>query len=352
MKALTKIIALGTVAFVLLLSLPLSLRGAEGGKTPQNVILIGWDGCQRNHLKECIARNEVPNLMKLVSEGKLVAIDILRTTDTKAGWTQILTGYEPEKSGVFSNGIYQPIPVGYTVFERLEKFFGSDNIATVAVIGKKGHVDADAPVKIPMEKILAREKRAAAKGKEKPARPAGGKVVEENGKQYWFVPGKPYFHTKDNIDVFINGLLENEKVAQTAIEYLEKYKDKRMFFFIHFAEPDHLGHAHGENSKEYNGGIISDDECTGKIIAKLKELGLYEKTAIYVTADHGFDEGEKSHRDAPYVFLGTNDPAVVRRGLRTDITPTILKRFGLDLSRIAPPLDGHPLTEPYTPPVW
>ena len=111
--------------------------------------------------------------MKLAKEGNLVAIDITRTTDTKAGWTQILTGYEPEKSGVFSNRIYQPIPVGYTVFERLEKFFGPDNIATVAVIGKKGHVDAGAPQRIPMQKILAREKRAVERGRQKPARPAG-----------------------------------------------------------------------------------------------------------------------------------------------------------------------------------
>jgi hypothetical protein len=329
-----------------------SAAGVEPQEATRNILLIGWDGCQRNHLKECIARGEVPNLMSVAKEGKLVAIDVLRTTDTKAGWTQILTGYEPETSGVFSNGIYRPIPVGYTVFERLEKFFGPDTIATVAVIGKKGHVDADPPVKIPMEKILARERRAVAAGKAKPKRQPGGSIVEENGNQYWVVPGKPYFNTKDQLDVFINGLQQNEAVLSKALEYLEKYKNKRMFFFIHFAEPDHVGHAHGEDSKEYTGGIISDDECTGKILAKLKELGLYDKTLVYITADHGFDEGGKGHRDAPYVFLATNDRAVVRRGFRTDITPTILKRFGVDLTKIDPPLDGRPLTESYTPPLW
>ncbi len=340
------------VLAVLVLFVPFPAAGVERGETPRNILLIGWDGCQRDHLKECIARNQVPNLMKLAREGKLVAMDVLRTTDTKAGWSQILSGYEPEKTGVFSNGIYQPIPVGYTVFERLEKFFGPDNIATVAVIGKKGHVDADDPQKIPMEQILAREKRAVETGKQKPQRPAGGKVVEEGGQRYWVVPGKPYANTKNHMDVFINGLVQNDQVLATAIEYLEKFKDKRMFFFIHFAEPDHVGHAHGEDSQEYTGGIVSDDACTGKIIARLKELGLYDKTLIYITADHGFDEGLTSHRDAPYVFLATNDPAVIRRGLREDIAPTILKRFGVDLSKIDPPLDGHPLTEPYGPPLW
>ncbi len=84
----------------------------------------------------------------------------------------------------------------------------------------------------------------------------------------------------------------------------------------------------------------------------LKELNLYDQTLIYVTADHGFDEDTKNHADAPYVFLGTNDSTIMRRGERADITPTILERFGVDLSKIEPPLDGHPLTRPYQPPNW
>ena len=90
---------------------------------PRNIILIGWDAAQRNHMKECLDRGELPNIKKLSSEGTLVAIDILRVTDTKSGWSQILTGYEPEITGVFSNSRYQPIPQGYTVFERLEQYF-------------------------------------------------------------------------------------------------------------------------------------------------------------------------------------------------------------------------------------
>jgi arylsulfatase A-like enzyme len=85
---------------------------------------------------------------------------------------------------------------------------------------------------------------------------------------------------------------------------------------------------------------------------KLKDLKLYDKTLIYVTADHGFDEGKKGHRDAPYVFLATNDSEVTRRGERADIAPTILKRFGLDLDKIEPRLDGLPLTKDYKEPLW
>jgi len=327
---------------------------AVAQQAPRSIVLIGWDGAQRDHLKEMIARNEVPNLMALAKEGALVDMDVTAgATDTKAGWTQILTGYVPEKSGVFSNGKYQPIPVGYTVFERLEAFFGPDNIVTIAIIGKKGHVDADGPQRIPFERWAQQQRRRTRGGQPatvpepKAGMPVrdGGQIVEENGALYVSFPGKPYFNTKDHMDMFLNGLVLNERVGTTAIQNLEKYKDQRFFFFIHFAEPDHAGHASGENSQEYTDAIKSDDEWTGKIIAKLKELGLYDQTLVYVTADHGFNEGAKGHSYAPYVFLATNDKTVNRNGNRMDVTPTILKRFGLDLSKIEPKLDGIPLDE-------
>ena len=111
---------------------------------------------------------------------------------------------------------------------------------------------------------------------------------------------------------------------------------------------DAAGHRFGENSKEYNDALISNDLWTGRIIAKLKELGLYDKTLVYVTADHGFNEGQKGHSYAPYIFLATNDPLVKRAGMRQDIAPTILDRFGIDLGKLEPPLDGEPLTKPAT----
>jgi hypothetical protein len=323
--------------------------GCSASQGPQNIVLIGWDGAQRNHVKELIKTGELPNLAALGKEGRIVDIDVTNgRTDTKAGWTQILTGYRWETTGVFSNLIYQPVPEGYSVFERLEKFFGPDNIDTVALIGKKGHVDNDAPRKTEYDTWLAGEQKQKKIDRKAPGfgNLQGGKIVEENGKKYIEVPGKPWYVASQHMDLFENGLKENEVVVRRAIEELEKRKDHRFFFFIHFGEPDHLGHTYGENSQQYSDGLKSDDESTGKIIAKLKALGLYERTLVYVTADHGFDEGLKGHSYAPYVFLATNDPKVNRDGDRMDVTPTILKRFGLDLSKIEPELEGTPLDEP------
>lgn len=274
----------------------------------KNAILIGWDGAQRNHIKEALSRKELPNLALLSAEGALVAIDVYRTTDTKSGWTQILTGYEPEQTGVFSNKTFQPIPVGYTIFERLENQLGDKNIFTAAVVGKKEHVD--------------------------------------------YSPGKPYANCNNIMDIFINGLELNDYVGKYTLALLEKNKNNRFFFFVHFAEVDSKGHKYGENSKEYNDALISSDYWTGEIVKKLKELNLYESTRVYVTADHGFDEGKNGHSDAPYVFLGTNDKGVMRNGCRADITPTILDRLRFPIDSCSPSLDGHSLLKPFTPPLW
>ncbi len=314
----------------------------------KNIILFGWDGAQRNHVEECLERGELPTLKKLSQEGALVSIDVITgATDTKAGWSQILTGYHPEVSGVYSNGKYQDVPQGYSVFERLKAHFGPDQFIAVATIGKSGHCGE---IKPPFKRRLDEKGQAADPAKKKGKQPQG-KIVEEDGVKYVIFKGSPYHTMHKSCDVWEYGLVKDEKVGTLALELLDKYKDKPFLFFVHFAEVDHSGHKHGENSKEYNDALISNDTWTGKIIEKLKDLGLYDKTLVYVTADHGFNEGGKNHSYAPYVFLGTNDPKVKRDGMRQDVAPTILARFGMDLEKFEPKLDGEPLTAAPTKPV-
>jgi len=331
---------------------------------PKSIILFGWDGAQRAHVKECLERGELPTLKKLGQEGALVDIDVITgATDTKAGWSQILTGYHPEVTGVYNNARFRDVPAGLSVFERLKEHFGADKFVCVAVIGKSGHCgEIRPPSKTRIEEPKAEgaaqqapkpKKRAkqGAAAKPKKQQKQQGKVVEEGGVKYLVFEGSPYHTMHKSCDVWDYGLKLDEKVGERAIELLEKYKEKPFFFFVHFAEVDHSGHQHGENSKQYNDALISNDNWTGKIIDKIKQLGLYDKTLVYVTADHGFNEDAKGHRYAPYVVLGTNDPKVKRGGMRQDITPTILGRFGLDLAGLNPKLDGEPLTQPATRPV-
>jgi len=333
---------------------------------PQNIILMGWDAAHRDHVKALLKDGKLPNLKKLVDEGAIVDVDVTSgATDTKAGWSQILTGYKPEVTGVYSNGRYRDVPAGCSVFERLKANFGADKFAAVAVIGKKGHCgEINEPFKRPYEAAKdavpadnSQAKAGGKKGRKKDTAQPGfkggslGHVVEENGQKFLVFEGSPYFTMHKACDEWHFGLMEDVKVGDKAVEMLEKYKDKPFFFFVHCAEVDHSGHKHGEPSKEYNDAIISGDTQLGRVVEKLKTLNLYEKTKVYVTADHGFDVGGHGHGYAPYVFFAGNDKTVMRDGTRADITPTILARFGLDLSKFEPKLDGESLLVAATKPV-
>jgi len=368
MKKEIKILSIFALFFLFFL-----FSGLKVNAPVNKVILIGWDGVQRDHLKESLAKNELPFLTSIIKEGSLVDIDVKGVTDTKAGWSEILTGYGPEKTGVYSNNKYKPISQGYTIFEKLKEFLGKDNIKTAAVIGKKFHVGGTAkPLKVKVEiiekylknenvrvfknagiddrtaikKIIENYKKVI-KNKKKIDLPdesgSGAGIITENNIEYLFIPGEPYYYTYKNLDFWLTGLNQNENVTREAVKYIELFKDMPFFIFVHFADTDSKGHKYGENSKEYNDALISDDCNSGKIFEKLKVLGIEKETLIYITADHGFNEGEKHHKNAPFIFLASNDQDIKSNGTRSSIAPIVYQRFGIDLTKIVPALDGDSL---------
>jgi hypothetical protein len=88
----------------------------------KNVILIGWDGVQRNHLFELLNGGNLSNLKSFVKEGTIANITVMdHRTDTKAGWTQILTGYKWWRTGVFNNAYRRVTPFLKGLKATLEK---------------------------------------------------------------------------------------------------------------------------------------------------------------------------------------------------------------------------------------
>ena len=203
---------------------------------------MGWDGAHRDHVKALLKEDKLPNLKKLVAEGTLVDIDVTSgATDTKAGWTQILTGYKPEITGVYNNSKYRDVPAGYSVFERLKAQFGADKFAAVAVIGKKVHCgEINEPFKRPYDpaKDGVEEKTGKKDGKKKGAgKQSGaanarlGHVVEENGQKFVVFEGSPYFTMHKACDEWHFGLMQDAKVGDKALEMMDKYKDKPFLLF-------------------------------------------------------------------------------------------------------------------------
>lgn len=288
-----------------------------------NVLVIGWDGVQRDHFWQCYngelpeCAGGLPNVQALAGGMIWDSTTTNGDTATKPGWAQILTGYDAEVTGVFSNGQYQPIPEEYTIFEKAETHFGAEGIVTMFISGK-GVNTGGACV---------------------------GEPTTENGLPAIEDQGQPWCLTKAHLDYYENDLRQNANVGDRAIELLERHRNDRFLALFLFRDPDVTGHLAGEDSVQYSQAILSDDAWLGHILAKLRELRIDGRTLVYVTTDHGFDEGANRHGNAPYGFLASNDPLISRSGDRKDLAPTLLERLGISVGALgsAPAVDGYSL---------
>jgi hypothetical protein len=295
----------------------------DGACSGQNIVIIGWDGAQRDHLMQCYNKElaecpaGLPNLAELT--GGNVFNDTITNgpSCTKPGWAQILTGYNVETIGIYDNGHYQPIPEGWSVFEKVENHFGTDNVTSIFLAGNASNMGGTCIGEIYLKN--------------------GVPVIEDKG--------QPYCYTKTHLDYYEIGLRQDANVGNRAMELLETHQNDLLFVFLHFRGPDAYGHMSGENSVEYSEAFIEADAWLGNIVAKLKELGIYDNTSIYMSTDHGFDEATDLHRNAVYGFFASNDPSIFRNGDRKDLTPTVLDTLGISLGAIgdAPPVEGFSL---------
>jgi bisphosphoglycerate-independent phosphoglycerate mutase (AlkP superfamily) len=69
--------------------------------------------------------------------------------------------------------------------------------------------------------------------------------------------------------------------------------------FIHFADPDVKGHAHGVDSAEKMKALADADAALGVVRAAVEKAGLLDSSVFILTADHGghdFKVAEKDRR--------------------------------------------------------
>lgn len=98
----------------------------------------------------------------------------------------------------------------------------------------------------------------------------------------------------------------------------------------------------------YDAEIRFTDDFIGKILDRVRDLGIEDSTAVVVTADHGeefLDHGKKGHRHTLYeellrIPLVFRIPWLEKRGLRIkdpvriiDVMPTLVELFGLDAGK-------------------
>ena len=140
----------------------------------------------------------------------------------------------------------------------------------------------------------------------------------------------------------------SKEQTDKAIAFVERHHDQRWFLWVHYYDPhaDYETHAGipsfgDDDMARYDGEIRYTDLHLGRLLDALRAKGLYDKTIIVVTGDHGEGFGEHHVRMHGYDLYSaqTKVPLVIRvpglspRRARTpaghvDIMPTLVNLAG------------------------
>ena len=102
----------------------------------------------------------------------------------------------------------------------------------------------------------------------------------------------------------VNGPMESRgsssrEMADDAIAFFDAHQDRKFFLWVHFYDPHLSYEPHAEvpsfgtaRVDLYDGEIRFTDLHLGRLLAHLRELGLWDRTAIVLTGDHGEGFGE------------------------------------------------------------
>ena len=282
----------------------------------QRVILIEWDGAQRNHFLELYDGDQLPNLKAMVEAGGLLRTDLIINTETclegsgdgydlETGPANAAmhTGYGYPVMQNQDNRYPNPIPAGLTFYERLKQAY--------------------------------------------PEVKTG--LVSNRCQDFWPLPALE--NAQLTMDYWWDMYSRNAIVTAKVNEFLGLYSSSPFFLFIHYVTPDNAGHALGENSAEYTNTTMDADTQLGLILAKLSDLGIAGSTTVLVTTDHGFDEDGFDHEactdDNRDIWIAANDSVVIGNfdfpAYQTGLTPALFDIFGMDKNAVEPAFPSHSL---------
>lgn len=301
------------------------------------VILIVVDAMRPDHLTPYgYGRQTTPNLQALADDGVVLTNYFVNGNWTRPSTATMLTGLMPATHGV----------------ERERDRLADDFVTLAEVLDSAG---------IPTGAVVGNGNAGSAFGL------ARGFDFYADTVKHW------------------KGLPSAEQVTELAVPYVRENADKPFFLMLFFVDPHDPYHApapydtqfvgdpsvpliktpHWEAKKyskaqvdrmqaTYDGAIAYTDSALGKFFATLRDLGVYDKATIIVTADHGEAFGEHSvflHSHHMYdeivrAPLIIRAPSMSQRGgyspLLTqtiDMLPSLARYYGATVKEKLPGLD-------------
>jgi arylsulfatase A-like enzyme/Flp pilus assembly protein TadD len=155
---------------------------------------------------------------------------------------------------------------------------------------------------------------------------------------------------------------KGDEAARVAREWLDEHGKQPFFLFVHLYDP-HDPYEPPEpfaskwSEHPYEGEVAFADDCVGRVLEKLRQLGLYDDTLIVVTGDHGEmlgEHGELNHGffiyegalRVPLVIRVPHAPASSRQvdvpASLIDIVPTVLSLVGAEVPKEVQGVDLSP----------
>lgn len=259
-------------ALASLLSLALSFAPSLQGEDRPNFIIVFTDDQGYQDLG-CYGSHDIatPNLDRMATEGMRFT-SFYAQTICGPSRTALMTGSYPLRVAQVGNG-YETHPIVH-----------SDEITIAEVLQQKGY-------------------RSAAFGKWDLAKHSQSDWIPEllprkQGFDYFF--GTPSSNDRVVHLLRNEGLIEGnadmatltERYTDEAIQYIEDHRDEPFFVYLAHTMPHTLLEAseafRGKSKAGLYGDVIEEiDHHSGRILEKVKELGLDEKTYVIFTSDNG-----------------------------------------------------------------
>jgi len=240
------------------------LTGGRFGRRIRHVVLISMDTTRADYLScyGCLYKT-TPNIDAVAKEGVLFKNVVSSVPLTLPSHSTMMTGTYPTYHGVHDNLDYRLGQSNVTLAETLkENGFKTAGIISTYVLDSQFALDQ------------------------------GFDYYDDN------------FEKKHMV-----GELNERKGDETtkvAIKWLDENKDEKFFLFLHYYDP-HSPYDPPEPflsrfiGSRYAGEIAFTDHCIGRVIDKLKGLGIYDSTLIIITGDHGEMLGE--HKEAAHAYF-------------------------------------------------
>jgi predicted AlkP superfamily pyrophosphatase or phosphodiesterase len=282
---------------------------------PEHVIIVSLDGG-----KPAVMRSSpMPVLQTLVAEGAHTwAAQTIDPSVTLPSHTSMLTGVKAEKHKILWND-WRPTN-------------GAVRVSTVFSLAKqKGLTTAMFVGKEKLQHI----------------------VVTNSVDRFTFVKNSERISTTN-----AQGAVATERVphamqvASAAAEWIVQARPN--VCFIHFPDPDSLGHKYGWGSEQQVQSFAECDAALGIVLNAIKEAGIENKTALIVSADHGGHgrrHGSKMPDDKliPWIAYGagvTRNFTITDPVSTCDTMATALWLLNVD---VPSSLDGRPVKKAFQP---